>query len=104
MCRKATEPTSLDKACRKAADPTSLDKERSDLPRELLVALFSAPDICEEEPKKRLEWGLNKTRVVGQKVVTKPLDDIVSKPLSEEANTQSKYENGMNLYKCLQSL
>lgn len=53
------------------------------------------PDIFDEEPKKRLEWGLNRTRVVGQKVVTKPLDDVVFKPLSDMASAESENEHGM---------
>ncbi|ONK71387.1 uncharacterized protein A4U43_C04F8020 [Asparagus officinalis] len=79
---------------RKATEPTSLNKERSDLPRELLLSLFSPPDrFEEEEPKKRLEWGLNRTRVIGQKVVTKPYDDIISKPVSDPANAQPENDH-----------
>lgn len=45
--------------------------------REVLQSLFSSPERLEEEPKpKRLEWGSNRSRVVGQKPVTKPLEDL----------------------------
>lgn len=73
---------------RKATEPAGLEKKRSDLPRELLLALFDVPDRCEEEPRKRLEIGLNRTRVVGQRVVTEPLQDVVFRPFSNIANIQ----------------
>lgn len=59
------------------AEPTCLDKKRSDLSREVLLALFNAPERLEEDSKpKRLEWGSNRSRVVGTKPVTKPLEDL----------------------------
>ncbi|XP_020573720.1 putative nuclear RNA export factor SDE5 isoform X2 [Phalaenopsis equestris] len=61
-----------------------LNEEKINLSRQVLESLFSAPDIFEEEPKvKRLEWGLNRTRVRGQKPVTKPFDDYASSPTLE---------------------
>ncbi|XP_073112607.1 putative nuclear RNA export factor SDE5 [Elaeis guineensis] len=58
-------------------EPSCLDKKSSNMSREVLQALFSAPERLEEELKpKRLEWGSNRSRVVGQKPVTKPLEDL----------------------------
>ncbi|PKA51020.1 hypothetical protein AXF42_Ash007677 [Apostasia shenzhenica] len=54
-----------------------VDKEKTNLSKEILESLFSVPDRFEEEPKvKRLEWGLNRTRVIGQRPVTKPLEEF----------------------------
>ncbi|KAJ6814055.1 putative nuclear RNA export factor SDE5 [Iris pallida] len=55
-------------------EQTALEKDLSNLSRELLLSMFNAPDRS-EEPRKRLEWGLNRTRVAGR-VVTKPPCDI----------------------------
>lgn len=55
-------------------EQTALGKDLSNLSRELLLSMFNAPDRS-EEPTKRLEWGLNRTRVAGR-VVTEPPCDI----------------------------
>ncbi|XP_038979676.1 putative nuclear RNA export factor SDE5 isoform X2 [Phoenix dactylifera] len=57
-------------------ESSCLDKKRSSLSREVLQSLFNAPERLEEPKPKRLEWGSNRTRVVGQKPVTKPLEDL----------------------------
>lgn len=61
------------------------------------MALFDAPARCEEVPKKRLAMGLNRTRVVGQKVVARPPEDVVLKPLSDVAIAECGTECGMIL-------
>ncbi|XP_071678897.1 putative nuclear RNA export factor SDE5 isoform X2 [Lolium perenne] len=46
-------------------------------PGELLESMFTAPERCEEEPKgRRYELGANRRRVLDQKPVLKPLEDI----------------------------
>ncbi|PKU67667.1 putative nuclear RNA export factor SDE5 isoform X1 [Dendrobium catenatum] len=66
-----------------------LKEEKINLSREVLESLFSIPDIFEEEPKvRRLEWGLNRTRVIGHKPVTKPFDDYASSSTPQPELTQ----------------
>jgi hypothetical protein len=46
-------------------------------PGELLESMFTAPERCEEESKgRRYELGANRRRVLDQKPVLKPLEDI----------------------------
>ncbi|KAK8947635.1 hypothetical protein KSP40_PGU005313 [Platanthera guangdongensis] len=59
--------------------------EKTNLSREVLESLFSTPDIFEEPKVRRLEWGLNRTRVTGQKPVTMPFEvyDLSQIPKTE---------------------
>ncbi|XP_072960657.1 putative nuclear RNA export factor SDE5 [Typha angustifolia] len=67
-----------------SGESPSMQKEKSNLSREVLESLFTLPEKSGEEPKrKRLELGLNRTRVIGQKVITKPLEDIASSHLTD---------------------
>nr|XP_009397946.2 PREDICTED: putative nuclear RNA export factor SDE5 isoform X2 [Musa acuminata subsp. malaccensis] len=57
---------------------SSMEQKNSNLPMEVIQSLFNVPERSEEEQKiKRREMGLNRMRVVGQKAVTKPLEDLV---------------------------
>ncbi|KAJ0968958.1 hypothetical protein J5N97_021835 [Dioscorea zingiberensis] len=66
---------------RTSIEQSNLDKEKSSLSREILESLFHAPARSDEKPRKRLEWGLNRTRVVGQKVVSEPPEKLSPLPL-----------------------
>lgn len=68
-------------------ESSKLGQDRSRLSREVLEALFTAPERSEEEPKrKRPEWGSNRRRGAGRTVVSGPPDTVDSTPLSELLN------------------
>ncbi|XP_078427442.1 silencing defective 5 [Wolffia australiana] len=65
------------RADRKSARKGSLRSKKSALQTEILESLFCAPKIPEELPKRtRLPMGLNRTRTLGQRAVSGPLDDV----------------------------
>lgn len=67
---------------------SSMEQKNANLPSEVLHSLFNVPERLEEQPKiKRLEIGHNRTRVLGQKPITKALEDNV---LSSTANLSLK--------------
>ncbi|MQL88625.1 hypothetical protein Taro_021179 [Colocasia esculenta] len=76
-----SEVKDLSSAQRKSSDSYSMNKSGSDFRQEVLESLFCAPKRFEETPKRaQLQLGLNRTRVVGQKVVSAPLDDVNPRP------------------------
>ena len=76
-------------------EQSNLDKEKSSLSMEILESLFHAPLRSDQEPRKRLEWGLNRTRVVGQQVVSKPLEAVPQPPPINIRHIKPDFENGM---------
>lgn len=87
--RDLDKETSCHEGICKKVPPQSYSKksstEKTNLSREVLESLFNTPDILEEPKVKRLEWGLNRTRVTGQKPVTKPFEmyDLSQIPKTE---------------------
>ncbi|KAG0491619.1 hypothetical protein HPP92_005017 [Vanilla planifolia] len=78
----------------RSAESRSWDKNKKNLSREVLESLFIVADRFEEEPRiKRLELGINRTRVIGQKPVTKPFEELALCHLPEIELTQPASSN-----------
>lgn len=89
------DPNSISKEINKPSSYTDrISKEKPDLQTEVLHALFKAPDVLEEEPKKtQPERGLNRTRLVGRTVVKGPPDDISSRSPEDLLLIQPDFEH-----------
>ncbi|CAL9165007.1 putative nuclear RNA export factor SDE5 [Musa acuminata AAA Group] len=74
---------------------SSMEQKNSNLPMEVIQSLFNVPERSEEEQKiKRREMGLNRMRVVGQKAVTKPLEDLVLSSTTDIPNIRQVVNDG----------
>ncbi|XP_039139126.1 putative nuclear RNA export factor SDE5 isoform X1 [Dioscorea cayenensis subsp. rotundata] len=81
---------------RNSTEQSNLDEEKSSLSREILESLFHAPPRSDQEPRKRLEWGLNRTRVAGQQIVSKPLEAVPQPPLISIRHIRPDFENTLD--------
>ncbi|KAL5213176.1 hypothetical protein ABZP36_024023 [Zizania latifolia] len=72
------EPQSTSRNCSASSSQGERHSSRSQIsPGELLEAIFTVPERSEEEPiRKRIELGANRSRVLNQKPVIEPLEDI----------------------------
>ncbi|KAM0946903.1 hypothetical protein DsansV1_C08g0080471 [Dioscorea sansibarensis] len=86
----------LSSSGRNSMEQSNLDKEKSSLSMEILESLFHAPLRSDQEPRKRLEWGLNRTRVVGQQVVSKPLEAVPQPPPINIRHIKPDFENALD--------
>ncbi|KAG8071587.1 hypothetical protein GUJ93_ZPchr0006g46143 [Zizania palustris] len=74
------EPQSTSRNCSASSSQGERHSSRSQIsPGELLEAIFTVPERSVEEPiRKRIELGANRSRVLNQKPVIEPLEDISS--------------------------